>query len=63
MDRVRVDESHGGSSTTGERRFTVYVDGEMLRNGRGIGRRFKTAAAARLAGENTVAAMEADRTT
>lgn len=54
MNTVEIIESHGGSATSGALRFHVTVDGELLRNARGVGRRFKTSFAAGLAGAREV---------
>jgi hypothetical protein len=54
MNTVNVLESHGGSATSGKLRFSVEVDGQLLRNSRGIGRRFATSFAAAIAGAKEV---------
>jgi hypothetical protein len=54
MNVVKVIESHGGSATTGTKRFSVEVDGELLRDARGVGRRFSTSFAAGLAGAKEI---------
>ncbi len=47
---VRVTKSHGASATSGTKLYQVDVCGELLRDTRGVGRRFGTYAAAEKAG-------------
>ena len=50
--RIRVDESN--SSTGGDRRWSVYVNGELLRSKNGVGMRYKTRDAAERAGRKAL---------
>jgi hypothetical protein len=54
MNKVEVVEGVGGCATSGKLPFLVRVNGEVLRNSRGVGRRFATSAAAALAGAKEV---------
>lgn len=47
---IKTTNTHGGSATTGKRRWSVYVRGELLRDKRGVGRRFASQDAAETAG-------------
>jgi hypothetical protein len=53
---ITVTESNGGSATTGTKRFHVEVNGVLLRDSRGVGRRFATREAAESAGAKAVSA-------
>jgi hypothetical protein len=51
---IKVTNTLGGSATTGTKRYGVYVFGELLRDARGVGRRFATYDAAETAGAKKI---------
>lgn len=54
MNKVEVIDAVGGEATTGTKPFMVKVNGEVLRDKRGVGRRFGDSIAACLAGTREV---------
>jgi hypothetical protein len=48
---IKITSSKGNSTHLGREIFWVWVNGAMLRKSNGVGRTFRTEAAARKAGE------------
>lgn len=51
---IRVTKFHGASATTGTKLYAVEVYGELLRDSRGVGRRFTNSLRAYMAGEKSI---------
>lgn len=52
--QIHVTKFHGASATTGTKPYAVEVRGELLRDARGVGRRFESPRGAYMAGAKTI---------